>query len=30
VNDPAREERIAISACPAYRADGSRLAHAQG
>ena len=24
VNDPAREERIAISACPAYRADGSR------
>jgi para-nitrobenzyl esterase len=22
--DPAREERIAISACPAYRADGSR------
>jgi para-nitrobenzyl esterase len=23
-NDPAREERIAISACPAYRADGSR------
>ena len=26
VNDPAREERIAISACPAYRADGSRHA----
>lgn len=25
VNDPAREERIAISACPPYRADGSRL-----
>ena len=24
VNDPAHEERIAISACPAYRADGSR------
>jgi para-nitrobenzyl esterase len=24
-NDPASEERIAISACPAYRADGSRL-----
>ncbi len=24
VNDPACEERIAISACPAYRADGSR------
>ena len=24
VNDPASEERIAISACPAYRADGSR------
>ncbi len=24
VNDPAREERIAISVCPAYRADGSR------
>jgi para-nitrobenzyl esterase len=26
VNDPAREERIAISACPAYRSDGSRHA----
>jgi para-nitrobenzyl esterase len=25
VNDPAREERIAIGACPPYRADGSRL-----
>ncbi len=24
VNDPGSEERIAISACPAYRADGSR------
>ena len=26
VNDPAGEERSAISACPAYRADGSRHA----
>ena len=26
VNDPASEERIAISACPPYQADGSRLA----
>ncbi len=25
VDDPAREERMAMSAMPAYRADGSRV-----